>query len=351
MIIIKKWAIILLGAVFILGCTGSEEKGGASTSKGLYGVVISEFTAQFATIEADDSTGISIKLTNKGDQQAKNVKAEMLNYGSLIPEGKGMYDGFLDLMANETDLYLWDVAAPKVVTLTRTYQPQVRVCYDYKSTALSDWYVVHKDKYKEDQVPELIMQESNGPLLVSVASIAEQPARVDSEGKTRYVKVEITNREGGQVATNYGTKNKGSFDEIDKGLLTVEFHSFSGAVDIIDETARINIASSNNGCSQDDLASCEFYETCENSQCIVNSPCTQNCAWECSLIEDKAKWECMYNNTIKFIGGTTATPRLKLNMTSGAEVDDGNIGTVNAELNYKYCLLSEPISITVQKIE
>lgn len=168
-------AVVLIVAVS--GCT-STGTGGSGP-----GVVILSWTPELSSVFSEENVDILLKIQNQGDSRAKNVRAEITNidmneWGSFFEQEKQLGDLIpADPVSNtpgETKTTQFqNLEAPQLSKGTSfTYEPSIRVSYDYSTTAQKPVTLVDKN--------ELIMLQQQGKSLPSKATTySSGPLTVD----------------------------------------------------------------------------------------------------------------------------------------------------------------------------
>jgi hypothetical protein len=168
----------LLGTVLISGCT----TGGGGPTFG-NGVVILNWEPTFSSVESNDNLQLRVRVQNQGEVTAKNVNAVLT--GINVDEwgfGAGNAINFYDLSppdriqntAGQIKQETFNLVAPKIPKGTQQqYSPQVRVFYEYKTTAIKSITLVNENELRrlQDQGKTLSSTDtvtSAGPLKVTV---------------------------------------------------------------------------------------------------------------------------------------------------------------------------------------
>jgi hypothetical protein len=174
--------LILSAVLAVSGCTGQD--GGVSYGKG---VVITGFESDLGSLslESEDEVSLLLKAQNQGELDAENVKAQIIGidldewgkgYGWSKDKDMGTLQA-ADPVTNtegQTKTVQWNLEAPKLPKGTDfTYEPRVRIFYDYKTTARKPITLVDVEELKRiiqqgKTLPGESTQTSAGPFTVQI---------------------------------------------------------------------------------------------------------------------------------------------------------------------------------------
>ncbi|MBI4021245.1 MAG: hypothetical protein HY369_03310 [Candidatus Aenigmarchaeota archaeon] len=174
--------IPLLAVVAIAGCTNPFGGSGAATGPG---VVITGWEPELANVFSNDQVDLLLKVENQGESRANNVVAELINIdtaewgsigfdaskqlGDLIP-----VDPVTGTPGETKTVQFQNLKAPLLPKgETFTFNPTVRVSYDYATTALKPITIVDADELVKIQqqgktLPSKPTAYTSGPLSVEI---------------------------------------------------------------------------------------------------------------------------------------------------------------------------------------
>lgn len=200
----------LLGTVLISGCTNTT---GPTFGNG---VTILNWEPTFSSVESGDSLQLRIRVQNQGEVTARNVNA--LLTGINVDEwgfGTGNAIMLYDLSppdrvqntAGQIKDSTFNLVAPRIPKGTQQqYSPQVRVFYEYKTTAIKSITLVNENELRrlQDQGKTLSSTDtktSAGPLKVTVNTGKFIKARETGSYYTNTfpITIDIQNTGGGVV--------------------------------------------------------------------------------------------------------------------------------------------------------
>lgn len=168
--------------VFVSGCTLPGPGPGA----GGPGVSINAFQSDFTQVYSNEEIKLQLEVQNNGDVKATNVQAELagisteewgtfvdiIEIGDLLPV-QTQQDG--SVIQGETRTIQWtDLFAPYLVRGTQfTYSPEVRVSYDYATTAQKPITIVDEDELRNiiaagETLPGKATTYSSGPISINI---------------------------------------------------------------------------------------------------------------------------------------------------------------------------------------
>ncbi len=175
-----KLFLLLIPIFAVISISGCSNTTGPTFGNG---VSILNWEPTFSSVESGDNLQLRIRIQNQGEVTAKNVRAFLTginidewgffgsnpsNFNELLPpdrvqgtEGQEKQDTF-------------SLVAPRLPKgTTQTYSPQVRLYYDYKTTAVKAITLVNENELKrlQDQGQTLTSTDtkvSSGPLKVTV---------------------------------------------------------------------------------------------------------------------------------------------------------------------------------------
>jgi hypothetical protein len=209
----------LLAVVMISGCTGS---GGATFGTG---VTILNWEPTFSSVESNDNLQFRLRVQNQGEALALGVTPIITG---IVPEDWGLaqYTGFgygqsFDLeppdriqnTEGEIRQITFDVLAPDLPKgTTQTFTPQIRLYYNYETTASKLITLVNDQELKrlQDQGQTLSSKDtvsSAGPLKVTVNAGKFIKAREGGVSRILPITVDIQNVGGGVVSTKGSSAN------------------------------------------------------------------------------------------------------------------------------------------------
>jgi hypothetical protein len=145
--------------VFTSGCTAPGSSGGISYGKG---VIIQGFESDMGSlsVESGDEISLMLKVQNQGELDALNVEAKIIgidldewgtgfawsddkNLGDLHPPDP------ITKTEGQSKTTQWNLEAPELPTGTEfSYEPRVRVFYDYETKAVKPITLVDVDELK-----------------------------------------------------------------------------------------------------------------------------------------------------------------------------------------------------------
>jgi hypothetical protein len=171
--------LTLSAVVLVSGCT---DQGGVSYGKG---VVITDFDSDFSSLQSGEDLTLRLRVQNQGEADAENVKAQIIGidldewgtgFGWSEEEDLGTLIA-ADPTTNtegqmkQAEWYLEAPDYPENIKFTHT--PEVRVTYDYTTTALKSITLVDVDELRRIRdagktIPGGATQSSAGPLSVQI---------------------------------------------------------------------------------------------------------------------------------------------------------------------------------------
>ncbi len=172
--------LLILSAVLLV--SGCVTDGGISYGKG---VIITDFDSDFSSVQSGDDVILRVRVQNKGEMDAENVKAQIIGI-DLDEWGTGFgWSEEKDLgtllaadpttstegQTKQAEWYLEAPDYPKNIKFTHT--PEVRVSYDYKTTAFKPITLVDVDELRRIRdagrtIPGGATKSSAGPLSVQI---------------------------------------------------------------------------------------------------------------------------------------------------------------------------------------
>jgi hypothetical protein len=201
----------IFAAVAISGCTQTS---GPSSGPG---IVILNWEPTFSSVESGDNLQLRLQIQNQGTLVAQDVRAVLTgistdewglalqstkSFGDLIPYNT------VQQTAGEERQTTFDLVAPTLKKGTvLTYNPQVRVYYHYKTTAIKPITLVNENELKrlQDQgetVTSGDTQSSSGPLKVTMTTGKFIKAKDYGFSKNIFpITIMIQNTGGGVVST------------------------------------------------------------------------------------------------------------------------------------------------------
>jgi len=204
------------------GCTIPGLGGGGATGIG-NGIVIQDFSPDFASVQSGDDVQVQVKVQNLGEVKAFNTVAELTGIDvSAWGGGFGAYSS--SAAANLGDLLpfdkekntpgavrtnIWQLKAPSQSKGINTpYIPIVKVSYDYKTSAQKLITIVDENELRRilqvgtGTLPSETSTASAGPLSVEITTGAYEKSTAQQFGfgdNLFPVQIKITNTGGGVV--------------------------------------------------------------------------------------------------------------------------------------------------------
>ncbi len=210
--------LLALPVVAILIASGCTLPGGGTAGLG-NGVVITEFTSDFPSVQSGDYVELMLKVQNQGEVKAYNVQAELT--GIDISEwggafGYGFTTGdFGDMLPYDKETNTpgsvltkqWRLTAPEQPKGINTpYTAVAKLSYDYKTSAQKLITIVNEDELRRilqngGSLPGGAITYSAGPLSIEVTTGNYQKTTADQFGFDNLfpVQIKITNTGGGYV--------------------------------------------------------------------------------------------------------------------------------------------------------
>ncbi|MFB6075873.1 MAG: hypothetical protein ABEK17_01900 [Candidatus Aenigmatarchaeota archaeon] len=201
--------ILLTSIVFLSGCL----QGGNDISKG-NGLDITNFGTYYPQVESGEDFDIVVDVQNKGGKTARNVYAFLhgISTSKWSVSGSNPSRVASDLqgpdiemeMEGESDFVTWNLVAPQQTEgVTFTYNPKVRVFYNYKTTASTSVPILDRKEYKrlvsnEENLPkQKVTQITKGPLGVTINS--RSPVIAKGGREDFRISIKIQNLENGGI--------------------------------------------------------------------------------------------------------------------------------------------------------
>jgi len=190
-------SISLLVFVFLAGCDGQQQGGGA-------GVVINSFTALPSTTEPNTPVLLQLEIQNTGGTIARAVTAELLGLTDewSISEGRVQVVGELypadssrGITEGEEYVIEWDLSAPGK-TRDMSYSATAHISYAYTTTVEAEIKAVTSDYLRQTGETGGITEQGSSAGPFSITLIA--PTTVISGGRIP-VQIEIQNTGGGYI--------------------------------------------------------------------------------------------------------------------------------------------------------
>jgi hypothetical protein len=210
--VLKLLVLILPIAAIILisGCTTGGGGGVAGP-----GIVILNWEPDYSSVESRDDVQLRLKIKNQGGEQADSPRALLtgmtfggdewlLIYGTeeeslkpyLLPRNPRYGT------EGEEVTFIWELSAPLLPEgITQTYQPGVRIFYDYVTTGVKPITLVNENELRHlvdigGTLPTQASQHSGGPLAVTVVT-GKHIKVVEERRKTFPITIHIQNTGGG----------------------------------------------------------------------------------------------------------------------------------------------------------
>ena len=220
-------ALPLVAVILVSGCVG-----GGSISGG-NGVIILDFKPDFTNVYSQDSAKLQLRVQNQGQVMARNVDATIANLDSTEWNFNNLFsDNLGDLLPYDSITNTpgaiktkeWGLEAPDLPKgTTYTYEPIIKVSYDYKTTATKPITIVDEDELRRiiqqgKSLPSKATTTTAGPLSVE-ARTGDYVRTSDTDGQSHdvfplYIKITNTRWESGGTLINDGLNSFGaSFGE------------------------------------------------------------------------------------------------------------------------------------------
>ena len=211
---ITKNTIILLTIAFLVALSGCTSGGSTAVNRATQGMVINSFTFSPSKMVNGEEGSMVLEVQNIGGTTARDVKAFLYNIDSTA------YFAITESGVVATDYLFGDMTPPDMVNnipsfpesivftadnnalegapegIPITFEPKVRVCYLYETTATAEFTVISADElrqqtqrgvYKESPV---ITSSSGGPLGIEI--MTPQPIKADANKEIR-IQVKVRN--------------------------------------------------------------------------------------------------------------------------------------------------------------
>jgi hypothetical protein len=203
--------IPILGTVLISGCI----TGGGGPTFG-NGVVILNWEPTFSQVDSGDKLQLRLRVQNQGEAVAANVNPVLAGIdtsewatstaSSFITNSNLLPPDRVQGTSGEIREKIFDLTAPRLPKgTTQQYSPQVRVFYDYRTTAIKSITLVNENELRrlQDQGKTLSSTDtktSAGPLKVTVTTGKFIKAREASYYSNTFpITIDIQNTGGGVV--------------------------------------------------------------------------------------------------------------------------------------------------------
>jgi len=221
---INKSALLILpvlAVVLVSGCVGPSGPGVATGA----GLVITDWEPDFSQVNSNEKVRVQLRAQNQGQVRAENIEAEITGiditeWGTLMgfsakkQLGSAMYADPETGTPGAVLTATWDLEAPKLSKgVDFTYEPIVKLAYDYKTTAQKPITLVDIDELRNimqqgKSLPSEPTTYSAGPLAVEIRT-GDYVKTSDDFGKVYdifplYVKVTNTQWEQGGTVTQKG---------------------------------------------------------------------------------------------------------------------------------------------------
>jgi hypothetical protein len=298
----RREALLITALIILSGCT-TTGGGGSSTSVGSSGVVIDEFSSDFAVIEEGDVATLLVSFTNVDDEDATKIWGKVYTTGLSIIDTDSTTVSTLE--SKNSDFFISNVQAPTGIGVDRKYRPYAEICYDYSNSGSTSAFVIDQDVYTPGDSAELSSHSDSAPIQLYL-TITQEPIKIlGSREKT--LTIALTNVDKGNVYNETGTTKVGTINRFPKNGLTVRIPI------TISSTATVD-------------------------------PGT---AWTCtSTIASKTSEAVCTNNADISFGRAGEGNSISLDMNLTIEDGQEDIIFFIAEANYRYCIETDPILIT-----
>ena len=230
-----KYARLLLLAplaavLLVSGCVG----GGTVTSGN--GVIILDFKPDFTNVYSEDSVKLQLRVQNQGATEARNVETELTNIDATDWDSSSPFQSNFDLIPydpatntpGEIRTLTWSMNAPELAKGTMfTYEPMVKVSYDYTTVAQKPITLVDADELRKiiqqgKTLPSKTTTYTAGPLAVEVktGNYVRTSGGGISGGESYdvfpvYIKITNTGWESGGTVVKDGMAGGGFGEEFD----------------------------------------------------------------------------------------------------------------------------------------
>jgi hypothetical protein len=254
-------ALAVISIVLLAGCGGKDAK----TIFG-YGVVMTDFSAEYSEVDSDDYVEVFLEFENRGEKVAEDIQGSLVRKGSFSASPAVQDEiSMLELPLEseyDNDYFTWTLHAPTLQS-DRTEEVQARISYNYETTGVATIHFVPKTMLRDEGSAQFSMDPYSSDSPLSVDITARQPVEVTNEG-TEEVQVTII------------------LDNIDMG--TIE-----------SRTAKASLPTSCNG-KQLDCIDEVIIDVDDNCKGLLSSEEDSNvlATWECDWNSDTSRW--FWNN-------------------------------------------------------
>ncbi len=211
----------ILAVIFVSGCVAPT---GPGTAVGA-GLVISDWEPDFPQVNSGEKVRLQLRAQNQGQVRAESIEAEIT--GIDVAEW-GTFAGFVTRKQLGSAMYAdpttgtpgavitttWDLEAPDLSKgVEFTYEPIVKLSYDYKTSAQKPITLVDVDELRNimqqgKSLPSESTRYSPGPLAVEIRT-GDYVKTSDEFGRVYdifplYIKVTNTQWEQGGTVTTKG---------------------------------------------------------------------------------------------------------------------------------------------------
>lgn len=332
--------LLVLGVVFLLGCTGGAAGYSAFTTVGSYGLIVSEFSTEFTEIDEGDQLTLTVEVQNIDQQTAENIGVQLFTSGLKV-DGSDI-QSLPDLESNDTDFVEFLVEAPAGYRIDRTYNPYVQLCYNYASVASSGVFVIEENILTRDtEVPLITSDESVGPLEAVIDFGSQDFISVKSgESKKRIVRIDLLNRDVGRVVNGTGV---GDYTVMGNESEVVELDTIRrGGVMVVFPATQ--------------FAEGNVSDPRKEFKCVNTS---EEKPSEDSILKDGVSSGVVFNKTnsvycvndkpLKF-SSASGLKRISFNVDFNIKKNQKDIVTAIVSLDYRYCLTTDQLEIVAYKI-
>ena len=177
---------LILAAVTVSGCTG-----GGGGSGGTEGVVIEYFEPDISEIYSSEELMFTAGVKNIGEENADNVELRLFGLGNdwtWVSEKMQEISGSLEKSdASEgieggTGEAQWVVVSPSGLKVDNTYTANVRLSYDYKTTARANVKVYDTEYLKSISEEASDIMRSSG---IDTFTVTDAPITIELTGLSK----------------------------------------------------------------------------------------------------------------------------------------------------------------------
>lgn len=351
--------LLFLVVFLILGCTtvGSNNEKVLQVSKGKLGLGVNSFSSTTLSPVPGQEFSINLLLSNVGNETARNVVVQLLNTGLLVNESPLSFK-VDEVEVTDWEEFEWLLRAPDQSGVVAS--PFVKYCYDYSSGGFVTTKLISSDVYNSGffvQTPT-VSEASKGPVQWSYT--INNPIIVSSSGVSEVVELNLNNKDVGQVSTKSGSQTFGEIDYVDAGDVEVIVPKHPNLI-VEREFEKTNCETVMEGAYKIIcLLKSDDYKGYDKLCKIVSKPsysvvCDEDVKiglrnglgelfWYC--LEDDSNYYCYNSERVRMVNGKTGRLSLVLNFNWSEGLDESF--TVETFAGYKYCLNTDPLTISVR---